>query len=108
MTSFETLEHLADPAAGIASIFESAADPGAVYFSTLLQPADFDQLGLNWWYIGPRNGHISLFSRQALITAWGRHGFKIASFSDNLHLAFCTLPPYLAGLQNHPGLASAG
>lgn len=108
VTSFETFEHLPDPAAGIASILESAADAGLILFSTMLQPADFDQLGLNWWYVGPRNGHISIFSRQALTAAWGRHGFKIVSLSDNLHLAFRRLPQYLASVQDHPALAAAG
>ena len=99
VTSFETFEHLPDPAAGIASILEFAAEPGLIFFSTLLQPADFDQQGLNWWYVGPRNGHVSLFSRQALQTAWGRHGYKVASLADNIHFAFRTLPAFLAHLQ---------
>jgi hypothetical protein len=99
VTSFETFEHLPDPAAGIASIIEVAAEPGLIYFSTLLQPSDFDRQGLNWWYVGPRNGHVSLFSRQALTTAWNRHGYKVASLNDNAHFAFRTLPPFLAHLQ---------
>jgi hypothetical protein len=98
VTSFETFEHLPDPAAGIASILESAADPGLIFFTTCLQPADFDQQGLNWWYVGPRNGHVSLFSRQALTTAWDRHGYKVASLADNVHFAFRTLPAFLAHL----------
>jgi hypothetical protein len=95
VTSFETFEHLPNPAAGIASILESAADPGLIFFSTLLQPDDFDQQGLNWWYVGPRNGHVSLFSKQALMIAWGRHGYKVASLAPSMHFAFRTLPPFL-------------
>ncbi|MGB6937990.1 MAG: class I SAM-dependent methyltransferase, partial [Xanthobacteraceae bacterium] len=48
VTSFETLEHLPDPRAGIASPLESAADPGVVLFTTLVQPAEFDNFGVNW------------------------------------------------------------
>ena len=99
VTSFETLEHLPDPAAGIASILESAADPGLILFTTLLQPADFDQLALNWWYVGPRNGHVSIFSKQALTAAWERHGYKIVSTNDYIHLAFHNPPAFLARLQ---------
>jgi FkbM family methyltransferase len=65
-----------------------------VVFSTLVQPADFDKIGLAWWYVGPRNGHISLFSRQALREVWNRQGFKIASFNDNLHIAFRKIPSF--------------
>lgn len=94
VTCFETLEHMPDPMAGIAAILASVAEDGMVLFSTLLQPQDFDQMGLNWWYVGPRNGHVSLFSRNALILAWRRHGYQTASFNDNLHLAFRTLPGF--------------
>jgi SAM-dependent methyltransferase len=99
VTCFETLEHLPDPTAGIAQIIEYAADPGLVLFTTLLLPADFDKQRLNWWYIGPRNGHISIFSKQALTAAWQRYGYKVASFNDNNHFAFRTLPPFLAHLE---------
>jgi Methyltransferase domain len=99
ITSFETFEHLPDPLSSIESILEFAADPGLIFFSTLLQPADFDQQRLNWWYVGPRNGHISLFSRQALTIAWERHGYNLASLGDNVHFAFRNLPAYLAHLQ---------
>jgi 2-polyprenyl-6-hydroxyphenyl methylase/3-demethylubiquinone-9 3-methyltransferase len=94
VTCFETLEHLPDPAVGIARIVEFVAEPGAVFYSTLTQPADFDQRGLSWWYVGPRNGHISIFTRQSLSVAWGRHGYKTAALNDGIHLAFRTLPPH--------------
>lgn len=99
VTSFETFEHLPDPLAAFRSIIEFVADPGLIFFTTLLQPADFDQQRLNWWYVGPRNGHISLFSRQALAIAWERHGYQLASLADNIHFAFRTLPAYLSHLQ---------
>ena len=99
VTSFETFEHLPDPAAGIASILEFAAEPGLIFFTTLLQPVDFEQRGLNWWYVGPRNGHVSLFSREAMTKVWNRHGYRVASLTDNAHFAFRTLPAFLAHLQ---------
>jgi SAM-dependent methyltransferase len=94
VTCFETLEHMPDPMAGIAAILASLAEPGLVLFSTLLQSQDFDKLGLNWWYVGPRNGHVSIFSRNALVLAWRHYGYQTAFFSDNLHVAFRTLPAF--------------
>ncbi len=99
VTCFETFEHMPDPAAGIALILDCIADPGLVFYSTCTQPADFDKQGLAWWYVGPRNGHVSIFSKQALSIAWRRHGYKNFSFSDNIHLAFRTLPSFLSHLQ---------
>jgi hypothetical protein len=98
VTCFETLEHSPDPAASIALIVKCVAEPGLVMYSTLVQPADFENIGLNWWYAGPRNGHVSLFSKQALQLAWGRHGYNNVSVSEDIHFAFRTLPSYSADL----------
>lgn len=98
VTSFETFEHLPDPASGIQNIVECLKESGLVLFTTLVLPVDFRKFGLNWWYVGPRNGHISLFSKRALGVAFGRHGYKLASFNENVHLAFRTLPSFLARL----------
>ena len=94
ITCFETLEHMPDPVVGAGAIAERLADPGLVLFSTLLQPQDFDQLGMNWWYVGPRNGHVSLFSREALNKAWHYHGYQIGSFNSNMHVAYRRLPEF--------------
>jgi hypothetical protein len=99
VTSFETLEHLPDPLAGIDLMLGFATDPGLIFFSTYLQTAEFEQLGPNWWYVAPRNGHISIFSRQALVCALQRHGYRLASLNDNYHFAFRTLPRYLEHLE---------
>jgi SAM-dependent methyltransferase len=99
VTSFETFEHLPDPAAAIASILEFIAEPGLIFFTTSLQPADIEKQRLSWWYAAPRNGHVSLFSREALRRAWGRHGYKVATLGNNTHFAFRTLPPFLAHLE---------
>ena len=98
VTCFETLEHLPDPAAGVARIVECVAEPGFVLFSTLVQPEDFAAKGLDWWYVGPRNGHISIFTRQALALLWERHGYTFGSFNDDMHVAFRTLPSFAAHL----------
>lgn len=93
VTCFETLEHVPDPATSIAEIAEYVSDPGAVLYSTLTPPADFEKLGVSWWYVGPRNGHISMFTKQALAIAWQRHDYRTASFSEGMHMSFKTLPP---------------
>ena len=64
------------------------AENGLILFSTLLQPADIDQQGLNWWYAGPRNGHVSLFSRASLGRLVDPFGLKLGSFNDNLHVLY--------------------
>jgi SAM-dependent methyltransferase len=94
VTCFETLEHLPDPNAGIAKLAQCVARPGLVLFTTLVQPEDFDRQGMSWWYIGPRNGHISIFTRLALSLAWRRHGFVFGSIDDGRHVAFREVPDF--------------
>ena len=95
VTCFETIEHMPDPMAGIASILEFADDPGLILYSTVALPADTDVGGAGWWYVAPRNGHVSIFTPQALAAAWGHHGYKTVSQNQNIHFAFRTLPPYV-------------
>ena len=102
VTCFETLEHVPDPIGGIARLLDCVAEPGLVHISTYAQPADFGQIGVNWWYVAPRNGHVSIFSRKALAIAFGRHGYKTVSLSDNLHFAFRTLPSFADHLGKGP------
>ena len=94
VSCFETLEHVPDPYQQIAAIAKCVREDGVIIFSTLVQPAYLDDIGLAWWYIAPRNGHISVFSRQALKEAWAKYGFTVGSFSDDLQRTYATLPAF--------------
>ncbi len=99
VTCFEVLEHVSTPDKTIATMVSLLKHPGAILFSTLVQPKEFAAIGLNWWYAGPRNGHISLYSTQALALLFKPHRMKVASFNDNLHLAYGKKPPFAAHLK---------
>jgi len=94
VTCFETLEHVPNPIASIGEIVRYLNDPGAVFYTTVVQPQELRLHDMSWWYIGPRNGHISLFSHEALGLAWARYGFKNMSMDQTTHLAFKTLPKW--------------
>jgi 2-polyprenyl-6-hydroxyphenyl methylase/3-demethylubiquinone-9 3-methyltransferase len=102
ITSFEVAEHSTDPKRTFADMVDLLADPGLIVFSTLVQPADIDKQGLNWWYAGPRNGHVSLFSRASLGRIVQSLGFTIGSFNDNMHIMFRTLPAFAKHLGPRP------
>jgi hypothetical protein len=104
---FEVLEHTPDPLGAIEQISTRLADPGIVVLSTVIQPADFEQRGLFWWYVGPRNGHVSIFSRHSLQAAWGRFGFTVGSFNDGCHVAFRQLPDFAKHLLRSDNPVSA-
>jgi 2-polyprenyl-6-hydroxyphenyl methylase/3-demethylubiquinone-9 3-methyltransferase len=94
LVSFEVVEHATDPLGVFGEISGLLADPGLVVFSTLVQPADIDRQGLNWWYAGPRNGHVSLFSRPSLQKVADRLGLRFGSFNDNLHVLARGVPGF--------------
>ena len=88
VTCFETLEHTPDPVGCVRTILDRLSDDGVVLFSTLVLPADFAACGgLGWWYVGPRNGHISIHTEQSLALLWEREGCSFSSVDKDIHLA---------------------
>jgi 2-polyprenyl-6-hydroxyphenyl methylase/3-demethylubiquinone-9 3-methyltransferase len=87
VTCFETLEHTPEPAACVQAIDKSLEPNGIVVFSTLVQPPDFDKLGINWWYVAPRNGHISIHSAKSLALLWDAQGYALTSMTNDVHIA---------------------
>lgn len=94
VTCFEVFEHSRDPKAMASEVARLVQSGGMVVFSTLLQPPDIAKLGLSWWYIAPRNGHISIFSRKSLALLLASVGLKLGSFDAGRHLAFGELPDF--------------
>jgi hypothetical protein len=94
VTCFEVLEHVADPVATAQDIAELLEPDAVVLFSTLVQPADLEQVGPSWWYLGPRNGHISIYTKASLSTLWARARLTTGSYNENLHAAFREIPPF--------------
>jgi SAM-dependent methyltransferase len=98
ITCFEVLEHLPSPKETVATMVALLKERGAIFFSTMVQPASFEKTGLSWWYAGPRNGHISLYSSQSLAHLFALHGMKVSSFSENVHIAYTQVPEFAAHL----------
>ena len=110
VTCFEVLEHCPNPWQAMTTMGGCVVAPdGLVLFSTMVTGWEFARQGLDWWYVAPRNGHVSIFSREALRIAWRTAGFQCASFNDNLHVAYRELPDWArhwAEPRNtHPGFA---
>jgi len=94
---FEVVEHTTDPKATFDDLFSLLKEDGIVLFSTLTQPGNMEELGINWWYIGPRNGHISIYTGKSLETVIQDAGFNFMSFDESWHLIFRNIP----GFANH-------
>ena len=66
ITCFETIEHSPDPAATIRDMLSFMAPDGCLLIGQALQPDDIEEQGASWWYLAPRNGHISTFSYETI------------------------------------------
>lgn len=98
ITAFEVFEHVPDPIATMRDITNRMKPESLLVFSTLLQPANFGAFGLSWWYVAPRNGHISLHSQKSLAFLLKQFGLNMASASQGLHIGFRELPHFARGL----------
>jgi 2-polyprenyl-6-hydroxyphenyl methylase/3-demethylubiquinone-9 3-methyltransferase len=98
ITCFEVMEHVPQPKETVAAMVSLLKEDGAILFSTLVQPAEFEQIGLGWWYAAPRNGHISLYTAAALARLFKAHGMRVGSFSVALHIAYGRVPAFAAHL----------
>lgn len=88
VTCIEVLEHHPDPLELVRTLAGLTDANGVVVMTTLVHDAHLERERLGWWYVGPRNGHLTIFSRAALATAWGTAGFRVGSMNDALHVAF--------------------
>lgn len=84
VTAFEVMEHSRDPLATLREALSYVRPDGVLLFSTVLQPPDVDA---DWWYIAPRNGHVSLHSDQSLQNLAQRSGARLISLSETAHMA---------------------
>jgi len=88
VTAFEVMEHLADPATDLGTIFDRNAS--AVLVSTDI----YDGYGADWPYLTPQTGqHVFFYSRRGFQVIAERFGYHV------LHAGFFTLfyKPKLAG-----------
>jgi Flp pilus assembly protein TadD/SAM-dependent methyltransferase len=99
ISCFEVMEHVPSPQQTVASMVALLKQPGgAILFSTLVLPDDFEARGLSWWYAAPRNGHVSLYSPASLARLFAAHGLRVGSFSQGMHIAYAEVPRFAAHL----------
>lgn len=95
ISAFEVFEHVPDVTELMANICALMADECVVIFTTLLSDGHIaPNQRLSWWYASPRNGHISLFSKQSLVLLAERHGLQFGSFNGGTHCFFNRLPDF--------------
>ncbi len=88
VTSFEVMEHTPDPLKTVFLINELMdKKTGKYFFSTGVCDNHVDEI-MNNWYIAPRNGHVTIYSKKSLEILFARFGMKVVHFSEWYHLAY--------------------
>jgi SAM-dependent methyltransferase len=85
ITALEVFEHTPTPVGTAAEALAFLRPGGRLLFSTLLMDGLARQ-STDHWYIAPRNGHISLHTSASLRALFGRLGWHVRSFNQNLHI----------------------
>ncbi|MEY4729040.1 MAG: hypothetical protein RL020_198 [Pseudomonadota bacterium] len=92
IVSFEVFEHTTNPKNTLKDVVGMLKPDGILMFSTLIQPADINTIKTNWWYIGPRNGHVSIYSELSLQHLAQQAGYQFGHFNSGLHLLCREIP----------------
>ena len=91
VTSFEVLEHLTTPVVTVKELCGLVKLGGMIIFSTQVLPSE---VGLDWWYVSPRSGHVTIYTKKSLSLCFESCGFRLVSFSDGMHIAYQTIPSF--------------
>lgn len=96
ITAFEVFEHVPNAGKLFADLNGLLSADGLVAFSTLF--AETKDGLLDWWYLAPRNGHISLWSKKSLNVMAKKRGMHFGSASPYLHFLWRRIPEWAAHL----------
>ncbi|MBT3766938.1 MAG: class I SAM-dependent methyltransferase [Rhodospirillaceae bacterium] len=99
VTCIEVMEHTTTPHETVQSIAKLVGEDSAVLISTKIQPDTILSERLNWWYVRPRNGHVSIYTKKALSELWKDYGFQMIHRSSGTHIAYKGNPKYLNIIQ---------
>ncbi|MDD3030156.1 MAG: class I SAM-dependent methyltransferase [Alphaproteobacteria bacterium] len=99
VTAFEVFEHVPDVNELMGRLKALLKPSGLIYFSTMLSDRDIvPGKRLTWWYVAPRNGHISLFSMKSLAVLAGKFDLNYKPQDNRAHFLWSSLPDWAAGV----------
>jgi 2-polyprenyl-6-hydroxyphenyl methylase/3-demethylubiquinone-9 3-methyltransferase len=94
ITCFEVFEHIPQPAELMRDLDSFLAEDGCIIYTTWFQPPNTEKNGMQWTYIGPRNGHISMYTEPAILNLTTPLGLQQGSFNVSLHAIWRRVAPF--------------
>jgi hypothetical protein len=108
VTAFEVVEHTAYPTLLFQDALSFLAPQGVLLFTTAIQNRKLDR---DWWYIAPRNGHISIHSYDSLQRLAAALGATCLSLDDTMHMFYrdpqSAIARQIASRRRHAALYAA-
>jgi hypothetical protein len=86
ISAFEVLEHTTDPVKTFADMLRFADDRVLIVASTQVSDGRLDAGLLNWDYIAPRSGHVTIYTRKCLELLARRYSLDYVPVTRGLHL----------------------
>jgi len=97
--AFEVVEHSPTPRQTFADLASFMDDESLLIFSTLTPPPDITIRGGSWWYLAPRNGHVTIYSMPALARFAAELGLQVLTGGgEETHLWCRKLPYFVVGV----------
>lgn len=86
----EVIEHIINPSEWIEKIIELCSkDRLIILIGTEVRPKNIKKGNLlDWWYVAPRNGHISLYTKKSLEILAKNFEMKYISINKSTHIIF--------------------
>ncbi len=94
ITAFEVFEHHPRPHELFTNIFNLCEDECLIFATTLTSDNYLETDGINWQYLLPRNGHVSIYSRLTLSAIARHYNYEFLSVNELSHLFFKTIPNF--------------
>lgn len=94
ITCFEVVEHTTTPVETFADALSCLRPGGVMLFSTLTIDG-LPPRALHHWYIAPRNGHVTIYTKRSLALLAARFGRRVHHFDSVYHLCYAEIPRWL-------------
>jgi 2-polyprenyl-6-hydroxyphenyl methylase/3-demethylubiquinone-9 3-methyltransferase len=94
VTCFEVAEHTPTPVDTFADALSYLRPGGVMLFSTLTIDG-LPPRGLHHWYIAPRNGHLTIYTKRGLALMAERFARRVHHFDSVYHLCHAEIPGWI-------------
>lgn len=97
VSAIEVAEHVPEPSSFFNALDDFLAPDGVCIFTTVTTDTVVGQRLMDWWYVGPLNGHISIFSKASIAHLANQRGLEVRH-AKWLHILYRESSPILDSL----------